>query len=103
MSNIQFIVTILVLALATQITRFAPFLFFNKKDKLPSIIEYLGLVLPASMMGMLVIYCFKDYTFSNVLPALIAGLLTAIIHLIKRNTILSISLGTIVYMLIVNL
>lgn len=111
MSNIHTILLIAVLALSVLITRFLPFAVFRKTDSLPASITYLGKVLPAAMMGLLVVYCFKDYSFtswsiadmSSVLPAAIASAVVVAVHLLKRNTILSIFVGTAVYMLIVNM
>jgi len=106
MTNTQFIITIVLMGLAVQITRFTPFLLFGKMEKLPPIIEYLGKVLPAAMMGLLVVYCFKDMNFTNtheLVPSLVATVSIVAIHLWKRNTIASISIGTAVYMILLRL
>lgn len=106
MSNSQLLVTILLLALSVWITRFLPFLIFRDTGKLPELIEYLGRVLPAALMGLLVVYCFKDYDFGNPglsLPALLSVGILCAVHLWKRNTILSISVGTAAYMLLLRL
>ena len=103
MSELQFIALVLLLALATALTRFLPFLIFGKKGKSPMIIDYLGLVLPAAMMGLLVVYCFKDTDIGamhELLPALAASASVVGVHLWKRNTALSIVLGTAVYMVL---
>ena len=65
---------------------------------------YLGARLPYAVMGMLVVYCLKHVNFSsakNFLPELIAGILVAISYIIKRNTLISIILGTACYMVFV--
>ena len=106
MSNMQIIWTVIIMALAVQFTRWMPFLFFGDSDKLPPVISYLGKVIPAAMMGMLVIYCYKDYDFASVssaLPALLAGFACAGLHLWKRNTIFSIAAGTAIYMILIRL
>ena len=105
MSDLQIIVTVLVLALSVWITRFLPFMIFKNTDKLPKIIEYSGGVLPAAMMGLLVVYCFKDYRLtelSTMIPALLAVAVVAVLQLIKHNMILSIAAGTVVYMFLLN-
>lgn len=106
MSNAQFIGMVIVMAIAVQLTRGIPFAVFGQKSELPKIIEYLGKVLPAAMMGLLVVYCFKDYNYSDytqILPA-IAGAVTVVgIHLWKRNTVLSIAVGTAVYMVLLRI
>ena len=104
MSTLQIVITILILAACVWVTRFLPFAVFKRAEKLPKIIDYLGRVLPGAMMGLLVVYCFKDYDFScagEILPALIAAALTVGIHLLKHNTILSIALGTAAYMVLI--
>ena len=104
MNDIQFIEITLLLALATAITRFLPFVLFCRSNKTPKIIDYLGKVLPAAMMGLLVIYCFKDISFNEsgeLIPILAASLAVILVHLWKRNTILSITCGTVLYMVLI--
>ena len=59
----QQMLTILLCALATVITRFLPFLIFSEKRKTPPFIQYLGRALPAAIFGMLVVYCLKNVNF----------------------------------------
>lgn len=97
---------IAVAALVTAATRFLPFLIFGKGRKTPQIIVYLGKVLPCAIMGMLVIYCLKGISFLAYpygIPELIGCLAVALLHIWKRNTLLSIGAGTVVYMLLVQL
>ena len=99
-------VAIAVIALVTALLRFLPFLIFSGKAKTPRAIERLGALLPSAIMAMLVVYCLKGVSFSSVngfLPELIASVTVAVSYLIKRNTLISIILGTIVYMLLVQL
>lgn len=106
MNNGQAILLIAVLALSVWITRFLPFLVFQKSEDLPKTVRYLGRVLPAAMMGLLVVYCFRDLEFRNLqalLPALIASLAVIGLHLWKRNTILSIFAGTALYILLLRI
>ena len=68
--------------------------------------EYLGHVLPAAMMGLLVVYCLKGVTLTAApygIPELIGVAVTAGLHLWRRNTLLSIAAGTVVYMVLVQL
>ena len=53
---------ILAVAAGTQITRWLPFWLFPENKEPPRIVTYLGRVLPAAMMGLLVVYCLKDVT-----------------------------------------
>ena len=106
MNNIQLLICILLLAVGVWLTRFLPFIIFKKTQKLPRVIEYLGRVLPAAMMGFLVVYCIKDYNFlslKEMLPLLAASATVVLLHLYKRNTVLSISVGTVLYMILIRL
>jgi len=95
-----------VMALVTMALRFFPFLIFGENRKTPELINYLGKVLPYAIMGMLVVYCLKNISFlesPHALPELIACAVVALLHLWKRNTLLSIGAGTVCYMLLVQL
>lgn len=103
MNKTQLIASIAVMAAVTAGIRFLPFLIFSG-GKTPKWVTYLGKVLPYAVMGMLVVYCLKDVSFSSLagfLPALIASALTALSYALKRNTLLSIILGTVCYMLLI--
>lgn len=103
MTTMQGIVTIIIVVIGTMITRFLPFIIFPETKTPPRIIVYLGNVLPYAVMGLLVIYCLKDAVFTkyHALPELIAIIIVIIIHKLKKNTLLSIGTGTIVYMMLV--
>ena len=103
MHNIWIIV---VAALVTMATRFLPFLIFGNDKKTPDIIVYLGKVLPYAIMGMLVVYCMKDVSFLTApygIPELLGCVAVAVLHTWKRNTLLSIGVGTVFYMVLVQL
>lgn len=85
-------------------TRAIPFLFFPKGKEIPPVIQYLGKVLPPAVIGMLVIYCLKGVSFAVVsqwAPELISVSVVALLHLWKRNNMLSIGAGTVLYMYLV--
>lgn len=93
-----------VAALITAGLRFAPFLIFGKGRKTPPLITYLGKVLPFAIMGMLVVYCLKDISLRSApfgIPEFLGCILVALLHIWKRNTLLSIGVGTVCYMLMV--
>lgn len=102
--NIHCILILSVMALVNITIRALPFLLFQKEDKTPEFVVYLGKVLPPAMMSFLIVYCVRsvDVTSGNHgFPELI-GILTAMfLHAWKRNTLLSISAATIVYMILV--
>lgn len=98
------VLTIAVIALVTIGLRFLPFYLFGGKRKSPEIMVYLGRVLPYAIMGMLVVYCYKGISVLTKpygLPELLAGALVVLLHMWKRNTLLSIVAGTVVYMLLI--
>ena len=103
MQSVWIIVTA---TLVTMATRFLPFLIFGNGKKTPAIITYLGKVLPYAIMGMLVVYCMKDVAFLSApygIPELLGCVVVAILHLWKRNSLLSIGVGTVFYMVLVQL
>lgn len=92
--------------LGTMMTRFLPFLLFPADKPTPKYVQYLGKVLPAAVFGLLVIYCLKDvniFTGSHGIPELIAIRVVVLLHLWKKQMLLSIAGGTICYMLLVQL
>lgn len=106
MTQTQLLITVGMVMLGTAITRFLPFLLFPAGRPTPSYIQFLGKALPSAALGLLVVYCFKDVsvlTGSHGLPELMAiGTVTAV-HLWRRNLLLSIAVGTVCYMLLVQL
>lgn len=95
---------VIALTAGTLITRFLPFLLFPQGKSIPRYIEYLGQTLPYATMGMLVVYCIKGVSvlaYPYGLPELLAGALVVVLHVWKRNALLSIGAGTIVYMILV--
>ena len=92
--------------LGTMMTRFLPFLLFPADKPTPKYVQYLGKVLPAAVFGLLVIYCLKDvniFTGSHGIPELIAIGVVVLLHIWKKQMLLSIAGGTICYMLLVQL
>ena len=69
------LIAIFVYAVITFGLRSLPFLVFQEGKELPDQIKRLGMVLPSSIMAVLIVYC------------------------LKHNTLISILLGTVSYML----
>lgn len=106
MTATEQIITIAVCGLATMLTRFLPFIVFPSGRPTPRYIQYLGRVLPGAIFGMLVVYCLRNVSFLSGtfgIPEIIAVLVVVGLHLWKRQMLLSIAGGTIVYMLLVQL
>ncbi len=105
LSNSQVIIMIAVAAICTFATRVIPFALFGGKKEVPKFVKYLGNILPTAIIGVLIIYCLSDFTggeLNVIAPKLIGVAVTAAAHLWKRNTLLSISAGTISYMLLIH-
>ena len=95
---------IAVMSAVTILLRFLPFLVF--RTHIPGYVVYLGRVLPAAIIGMLVVYCLKDisiHTRPFGIPELAAAALTVGAQIWKRNALISILAGTAVYMVLIQL
>ena len=95
---------ILIMALVTFATRALPFFIFPKGKEVPKIVQYLGKVLTPAVIGLLVIYCLRETKIFSApygLPELIAVSGVVLLHLWKRNNLLSIGVGTALYMFLV--
>lgn len=106
MTLTQQVITILMVVLGTMLTRFLPFWIFSEGKPTPRYILYLGKVLPGAVFGMLVIYCLKNvslFTGSHGLPELISIGAVVMLHLWKKQMLLSIAGGTILYMVLVQM
>ena len=102
----QQLITIGMVILGTMITRFLPFLVFPAGKPTPKYIQYLGAVLPSAVFGLLVVYCLKSVNIwkgSHGFPEFISILVVIGLHLWKRQMLLSIALGTICYMALIQL
>lgn len=98
------LITVGLIILATVIMRFLPFVLFPDNKPTPRFIHYLGIVLPGAVFGLLMVYALKGVSIlggSHGLPELIGIVVTAAVHLWKKQMLLSISAGTVCYMLLV--
>ena len=92
-----------VIALMTWITRGLPYLLFSRR-KPPRWVVDLGATLPAAIMVILVAYCLRNtawttppYGAAEILSvALVAG-----VQAWRKNTLLSVLLGTVCYMVLI--
>lgn len=100
----QLTCTIIIVALATLLTRALPFWLFPAGKETPPLMRYLSSVLPFAVIGMLVVYCFKNVSVTAApfaLPELIAAVFVIAVHHWKHNMLLSIVGGTLLYMVLV--
>ena len=105
MADTNALIAILIMAAVTAVLRFLPFIIFSR-GKTPDFVEYLGKVLPYAVMGMLVVYCLKTMDFTRApfaLGEIISVLVVVLMHVWKRNTLLSIIAGTGCYMVLIRL
>ena len=104
LTPLQTFCIILAISVGTQLTRWLPFWLFPEAKRPPALVEYLGRVLPAAMMGLLVVYCLKGVSWGAAphgTPELIAIAAVAALHRWKGNVLLSIAGGTVLYMVLV--
>lgn len=99
-------IIILIMGVVTLATRIVPVLIFGRGKKVPDYIMYLGKVVPYTAMGLLIIYCLKDvsiFSKTHAIPEIIALAIVSGTYLWKRNTIFSVVIGTVAYMIMVQL
>ena len=104
-NSINAAILIIAMSGVTILLRFLPFIIFKGDKEIPSLIIYLGDILPAAAIGMLVVYCLREinimvYPFG--LFELLASLVVVIVQLYKRNSVISILLGTLTYIVLLN-
>lgn len=95
---------IAVAAIVTLFIRAIPFVVFEGKREVPATVTYLGKVLPPAIMVILVIYCVKSinlFSGSHGIPELLSIAVVAGLHIWKKNTLLSIAVATVLYMVLV--
>lgn len=106
MTDMHALLMVLVMAGVTFLLRLLPFVIFPAGKETPEIIVYLSKALPCAIMGMLVVYCLKGVSIiegSHGIPELIALAVVFVLHKWKHNSLLTISVSTIIYMILVQL
>jgi len=104
MSSVHAAALVAVMAAVTALLRFLPFLVFRPDRPIPPYVVYLGHVLPAAIIGMLVVYCLRDTRLTAApygAAELLAALTVVLLQVWRRNSLLSILAGTAVYMVLV--
>ena len=106
MTITQQIITIIICIIGTMTSRFLPFLVFSSQKPTPPYIQYLGKALPCAIFGMLVVYCLKNVSLFNApygIPEAISIIVVILLHIWKRQMLLSIAGGTICYMVLIQM
>lgn len=111
------VILVIVAAVITLLLRAFPFMIFGGKRELPEAVQKTAVLLPTAIMSVLVIYCLRadiyngstmimahaldSQQFINAIAAAIAAAGVIIVHLVKRQTLLSIAAGTVIYMVLI--
>lgn len=101
MTLTQQLITIAAAVAGTMLTRFLPFLLFPGNRPTPSVIIFLGRVLPPAIMGLLVVYALRNVNLTcdnHGLPEALACGLLIFLQLWRRNILLTIAVSTVFYM-----
>lgn len=104
MTEKELLMTALIIAVATLIIRFLPFIIIRNSIAERRYIKFLGNMMPYSMIALLVIYCLKDVNLIKYpygIPELISIAIIIVLHILKRNVLISIGVGTVIYMFLV--
>ena len=104
LTTLEVLVVLFALVFGTLLTRLLAFVLFPENRRQPQVISFLSLIIPAAMMGLLVVFCLKSTTVLSYpygLPELISVALIVALHLWRRNVLLSIAVGTLMYMFLV--
>ena len=106
MTQLQLFISVLIAAFGTVMCRALPFMLFHTEGRTPLFIQWIGERLPQASMAMLVVYCFKDVSFvyaEGWIPTVFAGAVTVITQVRLKNIFVSISAGTVSYMVLLRL
>lgn len=102
-SEIAYMLGIVAVGFAVNyLLRALPFILFAGRDRaLPKWVERLGGVISPIIIAALVVYSYSGLAWRSAWPYL-AGALTVVLHLWKRNALVSIVAGTVLYMCLLN-
>ena len=101
LTTTQALLIALAVTAGAMLTRFLPFLLFDRGGKPPRIVLYLGRVLPPAIIMMLIIYCLRNVSLtsgSHGIPEFVCVAVAAALHWWKGNNLLSIFTATVLYM-----
>ena len=101
MSDLEMVIFIAVMTFATFLTRLSAFLLPGRIAHHPAVLN-INKTLPAAILSLLVIYSVKDSIFQSTnfkLPELMSISIVVLVHLWRRNALVSIFSGTFIFML----
>lgn len=108
----QVLIAVFSIALVILLERAFPFILFSKKNP-PLVIRFIEKYIPPMVMAALVFYCLKDINFVKIIgntatidlkgfvPYIVAVGSTIALHIWKRNALISIFGGTVIYMILI--
>lgn len=105
-TSVYTFLAVLVCAVVTFLLRLAPFALFSRKRGMPPAVNRLAKKMPAAIIAVLVVYCLKGLPTTGLSSAGVTLLSVAAVvalHLWKKNTLLSIAGGTVLYMALLRL
>lgn len=103
LDTLHMLATIVVVAIATFATRALPFICFGSREP-PAMLSTIEKNLPPMILLLLVIFCLKDVQWLSApygIPELFTIGVVSGLHFWKRNAMLSIFTGTVLYMVLV--
>lgn len=98
------ILTIIIAIIAVQLCRWVAFVMFPAHKPIPEFVKYLGKALPPAVFGLLVVYCYKNVDIFGQyhgMAEFIAGVVVIVLHRTFKNMFVSIGVGTVLYMILV--
>lgn len=106
----QALIAVIFIMLVTILERALPFILFSRKNP-PKVISFIEKYIPPMVMAALLFYCIKDISFiqegmldlQGFLPYLAGIVSTIALHIWKRNSLISIFGGTIIYMILIRI
>ena len=105
--DINYAIAIILIAMVcTFFTRVIPFALFGGKKQMPLKLGQIASKLPPAIIAILVIYCIKDTTFQEMhklIATMISIFSVIILHIWKREILISIAGGTILYMILLRI
>ena len=103
MSNLYIFLALITSGVTTFAIRLFPFLVLRNQTNLSNRMQFIASVLPQAIITILVVYCLKDISFVEApygIPELIAVSIVVLLQWWKENTLLSIFVPTVIYMML---
>ena len=103
MSNLYILLALITSGVMTFAIRLFPFLVLRNQTNLSNRMQFIASVLPQAIITILVVYCLKDISFVKApfgIPELIAVSIVVLLQWWKENTLLSIFVPTVIYMVL---